>query len=547
MVKSSVKNVLIVGYFGYNLIGDEAILEAMLSDLRKLVSNIHFYVTSQAPQETKTTYNVEAIPICNTKVIIDVIPKCDLVIVGGGGIFNEYAKWHGEEFLRLNQDFNVFCASIPILAAIYGKPCMIYAVGVEPLYSPIAREHVGNAFAVASMATVRDSGSRKVLESTPAPIQKIEVTADPCFRLPNARLTALKLLAKHGVKFEGNFIGVQLRHWNPGIQNLKADPNKWENEVAQSLDAFVTSKGMNVVFLPFQQSNLWAFSDDRPVLKRVQNQMRHKQKTYMLKEELKPGEISSIIAGCDLVLAMRFHSVILSVKNTVPCVAIAYSLKVKTAMESSGLGKFALGLDELTVKNLTDILEKCYKERETLRNNLKTVSDKMSRLALRNAEIAVDLLKNNKAVSPLTGRFNEIMPRLLTKQTGLLVNTEAELLEFKHISNIINELIRTLIQESQQYELMEKTLRALLEVNPNNPEWHYLYAFCLHIQKKELEDALKHYNIALEQGFSEFWVRFNRSDLYLYMGKLKEARADIKRALKLNSEHPGIRELNERI
>jgi polysaccharide pyruvyl transferase WcaK-like protein len=79
------KSVLIAGYYGYDLIGDEAILEAMLNDLRKLRPDLRFIVTSQSPEKTKADYNVETIPLCDTKAIIDMIEECDLVIVGGGG------------------------------------------------------------------------------------------------------------------------------------------------------------------------------------------------------------------------------------------------------------------------------------------------------------------------------------------------------------------------------------------------------------------------------------------------------------------------------
>jgi tetratricopeptide (TPR) repeat protein len=394
---------------------------------------------------------------------------------------------------------------------------------------------------------VRDSGSWQVLESTTAPVKAVEVTADPCFRLPNASLTTTELLAKYGIKADGHILGIQLRHWNHDTQNLKTDPNKWESEVAQALDTFVARKGVSVVFIPFQQSADWAFSDDRPVLQRVRSQMQHSEKTYLLEGDLKPGEISSIIAGCDLVLAMRFHSVILSVKNAVPCVALAYSLKVKTAMESSGLGQFALGLDDLEAGRLSDALKRCYADREKIRHNLKIVSDRMSRLALKNTEMAVELLKNNHVFSPLTGRFNEIAPELLARQTKLLVDNEAELAQHNNERYIFNELIRTLIYEGQRYDVLEKTLRTLLEIKPNDPEWNYLFAFCLHIQNKNYDEVLKHYNIALEQGFSEFWVRYNRGNLYLNMGNIKKARADIERAFQLDPVHPGVRELKQRI
>jgi polysaccharide pyruvyl transferase CsaB len=548
MSHAAAKRVLIVGYYGFGLIGDEAILEAMLGDLRKLRPDISFYVTSQSPPATQATHGVEAIQICDTRATVDVLKKCDLVIVGGGGIYNEYAPWRPEGLLTQHPDFNVYCASIPILAAMYRKPCMIYAAGVEPLYSQAAREQVANAFAVATGATVRDYVSLKILKSTGFPIGKVEVTADPSFGLPDSGPSTTELLTSRGMTVAKPVVGVQLRHWNLERWDQGTDPNPWEAEVSRALDIFVEKNGGTLLFVPFQQSPDWAFADDRPISERVRKAMKHRDRTCMVEENLQPGGAASLFAGCDLVLAMRFHSVILSVKNAVPCVAIAYSLKVKGAMDRSGLGGFALELEKLTADHLAHMLEECYADRERIKNDLKIVSGKMKHIAFRNAKLAIQLLENRHGTTPApASRFAGIAPDLIARQTELLVNAEAKLASSASEGEVFRSLLRHMINEGREYKAAEDFLLTLVKINPHDSEWHYLLAFCLQMQKKDLEDALRHYGLALEQGFSEFWVRFNRGSLYLESGNLPEAQADIERALELNPEHAGARELINRI
>lgn len=457
------KSVLIAGYYGYDLIGDEAILEAMLNDLRKLRPDLRFIVTSQSPEKTKADYNVETIPLCDTKAIIDMIEECDLVIVGGGGVFNEYAPWRSDGLLTLHPDFNVFCASLPLLAAAYSKPCMIYAVGVEPLYSPSAKEQVANAFIAATRATVRDKGSLEILRTIGVPVEKVEVTADPAFRLPNANLPIEKTVGWQNLDAARPLLGVQLRHWNPRVWDLSGDPNSWEFEVAKALDGFVERTGANILFIPFQQREGWAFSDDRPVLMRVQDGMKHGSKTYLLEGHLRPGEISSLFGSCDMILAMRFHSVVLSIKNCVPCVAIAYSLKVKTAMTSAGLSKFSLDLEALNAQDILTKLLECYYRKEEIKRNLEIVSKEMATLAMRNAELAMELL-DGQAWSPFScSGFSELAVPLVARQTKLLVKREGEIETLRTELAGKDEIILSLQQQVSQLSDKIKTLEGALK------------------------------------------------------------------------------------
>jgi SAM-dependent methyltransferase len=104
-----------------------------------------------------------------------------------------------------------------------------------------------------------------------------------------------------------------------------------------------------------------------------------------------------------------------------------------------------------------------------------------------------------------------------------------------------------LLIDKQQFDIALEQSKRHFQDKVNNPEWHYLVGFCLHMQKKDLNEALQWYNLALEKGFDEFWVRYNRGALYLELGNIEEARADLTRARDLNPEHSGLKELIQRI
>jgi tetratricopeptide (TPR) repeat protein len=89
--------------------------------------------------------------------------------------------------------------------------------------------------------------------------------------------------------------------------------------------------------------------------------------------------------------------------------------------------------------------------------------------------------------------------------------------------------------ETNQLESAICVLESLLASNPTHPRWNYYYAFCLHRLKKYPNKALEYYNLALENGFDEYWVRYNRSSLLASINMLEEALIDIRQATQIKS------------
>ena len=55
------KTILISGYYGNGNTGDEAILSAMIEDLRTLIPEVEIVVVSGNPEETKTHHHVDRV------------------------------------------------------------------------------------------------------------------------------------------------------------------------------------------------------------------------------------------------------------------------------------------------------------------------------------------------------------------------------------------------------------------------------------------------------------------------------------------------------
>lgn len=85
-----------------------------------------------------------------------------------------------------------------------------------------------------------------------------------------------------------------------------------------------------------------------------------------------------------------------------------------------------------------------------------------------------------------------------------------------------------------------KLIEPLLELNPDSAELHYSYAFSLHVSQQGPARAVVHYTKALQLGYAEFWVRYNRGSAWALLKNYREARVDLERARALDPKQKAV-------
>src|SRR6185369_5759379 len=253
--------ILIAGYTGFGNAGDEAIAHVITSHLRERIPDADITILSGNPPHTAQTYGVRALPWRDPLAIADAIRHTDLVILGGGGLFQDYWGFDPAAILTREQWGLSFYLTPALLAAIYAKPLMLYAIGIGPLLSEHGRTYTKVAGDIASRITVRDHASQELFVSLGVSPDKITVTADPAFDLqPASDLPDLPAVREW--QSGGPAIAVCLRTWNFGSDSTFSD-----REVASALDDVLLDEGGRILFVPFD-------GDDLYVSRRVFKQMR---------------------------------------------------------------------------------------------------------------------------------------------------------------------------------------------------------------------------------------------------------------------------------
>ncbi|MFP5288942.1 MAG: polysaccharide pyruvyl transferase CsaB, partial [Thermoanaerobaculia bacterium] len=398
-MSGAARHVLIAGYYGHGNAGDEAILAAMLSDLRSLGGNLTFTVAGGDPARLAADHEVRSVSTTDIPALAEAVRGSDLVILGGGGLFQDYWESSFETFLTPAQGGLLSYLAVPTLAALLGRPLAIYAVGVGPLRTEQGRRLTRVAFSLCGAATVRDPESLELLRELGLPEPsgpRIELAADPAFDLvPAVGEETDRLLLEWGVGDAEPMYGVALRHWGFG-----AVPG-WEAEVARALDLFLAGVEGRVLFLPFHTGGAGPNEDDPAVHRRVRESLAASDRAILVERGLRPEELAGVLGRCRLVLAMRFHAALFALGAGVPTVALAYDPKVSALMAGAGLVRLSLPSDRWRAEALLDALRQAPDAREAVSG----FAAARRPLARRSAELALGLLAAPAPELPDPRRF----------------------------------------------------------------------------------------------------------------------------------------------
>src|SRR5882724_6973967 len=123
----------ITGSYGGLNLGDEAILQSIVTQLRRDLPQVEITVFSRDAEDTKRRHGVErAVPVrkLSRAEVLPEIERLDLLIIGGGGILYD-------------ADARTYLREVA-LAKEKHVPVMVYAIGAGPLDDPSVQKEVAD-------------------------------------------------------------------------------------------------------------------------------------------------------------------------------------------------------------------------------------------------------------------------------------------------------------------------------------------------------------------------------------------------------------------
>jgi polysaccharide pyruvyl transferase CsaB len=365
----------ITGSYGGMNLGDEAILQSIIAQLRKDLPGVELTVFSRDAEDTKKRHQVErAVPVrkLGRTEIAPEVERLDLLILGGGGILYD-------------ADARVYLREV-LLAHEKHVPVMTYAIGAGPLDEPAVQAAVKDALEPAAHITVRERRAQRVLEHAGVH-REITVTADPALLIKPEPLPR-GLLKREGLDGgRRRLIGMSVRE--PGVAAPGLDTKVYHGLLANAADFMVDRFDAEIVFVPMERSVLDTQHSHAVIAK-----MLRAQRATVLKGEYTPGQILSWIGKFDFALGMRLHFLIFAAIAGTPFVALPYAGKVSGFIEALDL--VAPPLNLVNPGRLIAYLDESWDRRRSMRTRIAETLPALQERARETHRIALEILSGEK-------------------------------------------------------------------------------------------------------------------------------------------------------
>lgn len=333
MVATSSQTIVVSGYYGFRNIGDEAVLQSILTALREESEAagvaIEPVVLSIDPEWTTRTYGVKAVHRMKFSEVRNAIKNSSGLISGGGSLLQDATGIKSIPYYL----------GVIKLAQWMRKPTFVYAQGIGPVNRGMFRPLIASVFRRCQYVSVRDVESAALLRDIGIPKNMIEVVSDPVMGLslpegnPLTRMTddsadsgalgandegARADAIDPSAKRELPVVGVSVRFWNPQRTELM--------KLAEGLNAMMSRMPLHIRLLPFH------YPGDDEASRFVMNMLSHVEdhgsKVSIAPQSETPLEMLEEVSRCDLLIGMRLHSLIYAASQNVPMLGISYDPKI---------------------------------------------------------------------------------------------------------------------------------------------------------------------------------------------------------------------------
>ena len=364
------RKIALFGAFGIGNLGNECTLQAMIYNIRRRLPDAEISCICSGPEEIESRYGISAVPIRETPFRVQPLKNSGAIRLLRRifiGIPAELYRWYkavkmlkGSDMLVMTGtgmlgDFGIlpFGLHYDILRwAIVARLCrcklLFVSVGVGPIRNLLSGCFVKAALSFADYRSYRDGFSKHYLESVGFATNGDTVYPDLAFSLPQAIMPD-----NHVRDSQETVVGV-------GIMTYYNKPHTSASDETAYSD-YIGKVAAFVMWLLEHQYTVRLIIGDAVYDKRVRqdlrrllekNEFKYEDRKIIDEPASSSDEVLSQLAATDVVVASRFHNVLLALMLTKLVVAISYHEKVDALMTGVGLKGFSQDIEHIDVDEL---------------------------------------------------------------------------------------------------------------------------------------------------------------------------------------------------
>lgn len=358
--------IALFGLFGAGNLGNECTLQAMLYNLRRRVPNAQISCICAGPEETASTYNIPAFSI-RERALADTDNRAlRLLRRIFVGIPLELYRWFMAAW-RLRGSHMLIMTGTGMLTdvgmlpiglhydvlrwSIAAKLCrcklLFVSVGLGPIRHPLSRLFVKTSLRLADYRSYRDTSSKDYLEGMGFETKGDAVFPDLAFSIPTDRMPVT-----HKPDRQGAVIGVGLithTHRRATSENDEAIYQDYIAKVAAFVNWLLESKYTVRILIG---DVVYDERARRDLLARLERDGWKCDGAIIDEPTHSLDQLLSQLAATDMVVASRFHNILLALMLRKPIVAISFHEKVDSLMSALGLTPFCQDIEDIDVGKL---------------------------------------------------------------------------------------------------------------------------------------------------------------------------------------------------
>jgi polysaccharide pyruvyl transferase CsaB len=278
--------------------GDEALLATLLQMLPPSVQPI---VLSGNPEQTSTCYGVKAYPRRSSQAVWSALKQSDVLIWGGGSLIQDATS-------ALNP---VYYGGLMGVAQWRGLKTIAWAQGIGPLKRKTTQAIARRSFAGCTAVSVRDRASAALLERWQIPFT---LAPDPVWAMDSKRVPGFW-------NSPAPRIAVALRS-HPSLTPQRLDV------LIRALTSLRQATHTHLVLIPFQPTQ------DLAIAQTIHHALPDHSEILSLPD---PQQLKWVFQGVEMVIAMRYHALIMAAAAECRCFALSYDPKVSYLMDELSL------------------------------------------------------------------------------------------------------------------------------------------------------------------------------------------------------------------
>ena len=364
---------------GRNL-GDAAILSAILDSVSREVPDAEFYVPSIKPKFIDKHYGskfnvkgVDIMPWTGSVRLLGIptlrcLAKSEVALICDGIIF-------GHKLFSPHNFLITLIFMVP-LARLFGCKVVCYCCGIGPFPSAVSRLFARVVINLCDLVIMRDEDSKELAEEIGVSVP-MQVTGDAAFvNYISSDSRAAEIAAAHELSLDKPMLGLNITPYidswlkkNERVSNRETFLDRLAAGITLTKEKVEASEGVApqpVIFSCSPMDEAFSYELAQKVGGVVIDNTKYLS-----------HDIQSVMKHCDLMLGMRFHSLVLSSSVGAPIVGLIYAPKVRGYMRLLDCPEYGIELADMTADSLSDTLASAWAERKELGVRQKKMIDQL--------------------------------------------------------------------------------------------------------------------------------------------------------------------------